>query len=319
MTVAMELLDALRAKDVDLWIDNDQLSYDAPAGALTEDDLAALRSHKPEILKLLAARGSGAPPIERADRSTPLPLSLAQQRLWFIDRLEGAAAAYNIQGAFRLEGELDLDALFAAMDAIVRRHETLRTALPSSDGVAVQAIGERLDWTLGTADVSGLSAGERNAAVQAHAATEAHTRFDLGSAPLWRALLVKVGPAEHVLLVTMHHIIGDGWSLGVFAQELAAHYAAHRGGDPDPLAPLAVQYADYARWRRRCLAGGALEAQREYWSRQLAGTPALLDLPTDRPRPAVQSYTGASVPLTLSPELAAELRGSGAPTARRCS
>ncbi|HTQ77181.1 MAG TPA: amino acid adenylation domain-containing protein, partial [Burkholderiales bacterium] len=311
MTAALELLNALRVKDVSLWVDNDQISYDAPAGALTEGDLAALRSHKPEILKLLAARDPGAAPIERADRSAPLPLSLAQQRLWFIDRLEGAAAAYNLQGAFRLAGDLDVAALLAALEAIVRRHEALRTALPSSDGVAVQSIAERLEWTLGTADISVLPVAQRHAAVQAHAASEAHARFNLSRTPLWRALLVRVGPAEHVLLVTMHHIIADGWSLGILAQELAAHYASHRRGGPAPFAPLAVQYPDYAQWQRRCLAGGALQEQRDYWRRQLSGTPALLDLPTDHPRPAVQSYAGASVPLTLSPELAAELKSLG--------
>jgi amino acid adenylation domain-containing protein len=312
MTVAIELLNALRAKDVSLWADDDQLAYDAPMGALTEDDLAAIRSHKPEILKLLAEPVLGvAPPIERADHSEPLPLSLAQQRLWFIDRLEGAAAAYNIQGAFRLSGELDRDALAAALDAIISRHDALRTAFRSSDGTAVQVIEARVLWSLHEADVFGLPAAERNDAVQEHAAREAHTRFDLAETPLFRVLLVSVLPHEHVLLVTMHHIVSDGWSLGVFAQELAALYAAHRRGGGDPLPPLAVQYADYAQWQRRWLGGSTLQQQRDYWSRQLAGVPALLDLPTDRPRPAVQSYAGASVALTFSPELTAGLKTLG--------
>jgi amino acid adenylation domain-containing protein len=260
-----------------------------------------------------AVRAAGASTmgrIQRADRDQPLPLSLAQQRLWFLDQLDRAAsAAYHMPAALRLAGRLDVAALQATLDRLVARHEGLRTSFVAVDGVPYQQIApEDCGFALSHHDLSLLSAGEREAAVAALADEEARAPFDLSTGPLIRGRLLRVSDDEHVLLVTQHHIVTDGWSIDVMLREVAALYTAFHNGQADPLPPLEIQYADYAQWQRHWLQGEELARQVDFWRTHLAAAPALLELPLDRPRPAVQGYAGGTVPVTLSPELTARVR-----------
>ncbi|NOU44484.1 MAG: amino acid adenylation domain-containing protein, partial [Methyloglobulus sp.] len=256
------------------------------------------------------ARQSELPPIQMADRSQPIPLSWAQQRLWFLGQLDPAAsAAYHIPAGLRLHGRLDKAALKASLDRIVARHEILRTSFISQDGQAFQHIAPAHGgFALAAHDLSGLSKRKQRTAVQQTAADEASQAFDLSTGPLIRGQLLELGADEHILLITQHHIISDGWSIGLLVQEFAALYAAFSQGQPDPLPDLAVQYADYAAWQRQWLQGDTLQAQTAFWQSHLTGAPAMLELPTDRPRPTTQSYAGGSVGLELSKQLSADLK-----------
>ncbi len=260
-----------------------------------------------------AVRAAGASTlgrIEIADRSQPLPLSLAQQRLWFLDQLDKAAsAAYHMPAALRLHGRLDLAALEATLHRLVARHEVLRTYFKTIDGVPYQQMApEECGFALRREDLSALPAEEREAAVARLTAEEARAPFDLSTGPLIRGRLLRVSDDEHVLLITQHHIVSDGWSLNVLVREVAALYTAFSRGEGDPLPPLEIQYADYAQWQRQWLQGEELTRQFDFWRTHLAGAPALLELPADRPRPALQSYAGGTVPFRLSAELTSELR-----------
>ncbi|WP_420124961.1 amino acid adenylation domain-containing protein, partial [Longimicrobium sp.] len=251
------------------------------------------------------------PPVVPAERTDPLPLSFAQERLWFIDRLERGSAVYNIPVARRLKGALDGPALERALGEIVRRHEALRTVFAELDGSPVQVIAPFGGFALAVEDLSALDEADREAAVRRRAGEEARRAFDLSAGPLFRAALLRLGAEEHVLLLTMHHIVSDGWSMGVLFRELWALYAAFAEGRESPLAELAVQYADYAVWQREQLAGETLDRQLAYWRERLAGAPALLELPTDHPRPPVQTYRGATVPVALSSDLLERLQRLG--------
>ncbi|HEU0054413.1 MAG TPA: condensation domain-containing protein, partial [Longimicrobium sp.] len=259
--------------------------------------------------KAVQAREPGA--IRPRGSDAPAPLSFAQERLWFIDQLEPGSATYNIPAALRLTGALDERALERALGEIVRRHEALRTVFAEVDGSPVQVIAPFGGFTLPVEDLSGLSEADREAAVRRRAGEEARRAFDVSAGPLFRTALLRLGQEEHVLLHTMHHIVSDGWSMGVLNRELSALYTAYREGRESPLPDLAVQYADYAVWQREQLAGEALDRQLAYWRERLAGAPELLELPTDHPRPAVQTDRGASVPVELSPELLERLRALG--------
>jgi amino acid adenylation domain-containing protein len=257
---------------------------------------------------LETATRAEAAAIERVDRTGNVPLSFAQQRLWFLERMGNLGGTYHIPSRLRLKGELDRDALARALDRIVARHEALRTTFAEVDGVPVQHITP--------AEASAFRLVEHNL----HAAPDAEDRllliiseeaaapFDLARGPLFRGRLVRMAADDHVLLLTMHHIVSDGWSTGVLHRELAALYAAFARGEPDPLPPLPVQYADYAAWHRRWVEGPVLEAQAEYWTRTLAGAPELLELPTDHPRPAKQDFAGASVNVELDDALTEALK-----------
>ncbi|HZG43283.1 MAG TPA: condensation domain-containing protein, partial [Longimicrobium sp.] len=251
------------------------------------------------------------PPVVPARRTGALPLSFAQERLWFIDRMEPGSAAYNIPVAWRLGGALDEAALERSLGEVVRRHEALRTVFAEADGSPVQVIAPFRGFTLPVDDLSGLAEADREAAVRRRVGDEALRAFDLAAGPLFRAALLRLGADEHVLLLSMHHIVSDGWSMGVLFRELSALYAAYREGGESPLAELPVQYADYAVWQREQLEGEALDRQLAYWRERLAGAPELLELPTDHPRPPVQTYQGATVPVELSPELLQRLQALG--------
>jgi amino acid adenylation domain-containing protein len=238
------------------------------------------------------------------------PASLGQQRLWFLDQLDRAAgAAYHLASGWRLQGSLDPLALRAALDAIVARHSVLRTSFALLDGQPVQQIAPAdagFHWV--EHDLSGLSAEAQRERIQELSAQEASEPFDLSAGPLIRGRLLRLAAQDHLLLITQHHIIFDGWSEGLLRRELAALYAAFSQGQENPLPPLDIQYADYALWQRQWLQGEKLQQQLQFWKSHLGAAPALLQLPTDRPRPAIQTYAGSMLALTLSPVLTAALR-----------
>jgi amino acid adenylation domain-containing protein len=271
----------------------------------------------------LAARIDGTrvadetyPPIVPIDWTESIPLSSAQERLWFLDRLQPGSAFYNIPVALRLSGALDVRAMERALGDVVRRHEALRTTFGERDGAPVQTIAPFRGFVLPVEDLSALDADAREAQAARRAADDAASPFELATGPLLRASLLRLDADEHVLLLNFHHVISDGWSTGVFFRELSALYAAHRDGTDAPLPDLPIQYADYAAWERGRLRGGALERQLEYWRERLADAPALLELPADHPRPAVQSYRGGrergELFGALVDRLAALARGEGA-------
>src|SRR5215213_11727459 len=237
-----------------------------------------------------------------------LPLSFAQQRLWFLDQLQPGVTAYNIPGALRLRGTLNFTALERSLNEIIARHETLRTVFSVVDGQPVQWIRTSLTIPIVSAAVVAQTAEEQEAELRRLAREEAARPFDLEAGPLLRVRLLRLNEREHVLLLTMHHIVSDGWSMGVLVRELCALYEAFLQGKESPLAPLTVQYADYAQWQREHLTGEVLEQQLQYWREQLAGAPALLELPADRPRPAVQSFRGARESVRLGAELTRALQ-----------
>ncbi|HEX8695423.1 MAG TPA: non-ribosomal peptide synthase/polyketide synthase, partial [Longimicrobium sp.] len=262
-------------------------------------------------LRVEALRGTAvqAPPIVPARRDGELPLSFAQQRLWFIDRLEPGSAAYNLPVALRLRGDLDPAGLRWALEEVMRRHEVLRTTFGTgADGEPVQVVHAPAPVTLPVVDLTGLDEAEREARLQRLASEDAARPFDLARGPVLRCTLLRLGAADSAVLFNLHHIASDGWSMGILQREVTALYEAWTRGEDADLPGLPVQYADYAVWQRRWLEGEVLEHQVAYWRERLAGAPAVLELPTDRPRPAVSSGRGASHGFTLSPELSRALR-----------
>ena len=261
-------------------------------------------------------RGLATPDApEIPQRSDPAaPLSVAQQRFWFLQQFAPDSSAFNEHDAIKIEGPLDLEALSWAVREIVRRHEVLRSAFRLEDGRLLQHIDPALALALPLTDLSTLPGEARLAEARRLAAAEARRPFDLQRPPLVRAGLLRMGDQEHVLLLTMHHIVTDGWSFGVFMEELAALYlAASMGGADakfDPLPRLPIQYADYAAWQQQQLRDGMGE-QLEYWRRQLAGRLPVLEIPTDRPRPAVQTYHPAEAAFSLPATQTAALRALG--------
>ncbi|MCL5995880.1 MAG: amino acid adenylation domain-containing protein, partial [Chloroflexi bacterium] len=278
-----------------------------PLRTLFEAPTIAAFSEKVEAARQMA-QGLPAPPVRPIPRAGALPLSFAQQRLWFLDQLEPGSPLYNIPVALRLAGPLDANALERCLNEIVRRHEVLRTVFPMVDGQPVQSIQPSLAMVLSVTDLSNLTAMEREAEVLRLATREALQPFDLAHGPLIRTHLLRIGAQDHVVLWTTHHIVSDGWSGGVLMREVAALYAAFCAGQPSPLPELPVQYADFAQWQRQWLQGDVLQAQLAYWKQQLSGSPPLLELPTDRPRPATQTSIGAHHTFDLSPSLARALK-----------
>ncbi|MBI5302089.1 MAG: amino acid adenylation domain-containing protein [Chloroflexi bacterium] len=268
--------------------------------------IAELAEHV-EIAKR-AATGIIAPPIRPVSRDGELPLSFAQQRLWFLDQLEPNSPFYNLTEATRLTGALDVAALERALNEVVRRHESLRTTFPMVDGKAVQVIAPTLILELPISDLRALDESVRETRARQIAESEAQRPFDLARGPLLRAHLVRVRDDEHIVLLALHHIIGDEWSSNVLMREVGALYDAFVHGRSSPLPPLAIQYADYAAWQRAWLQGAALDTQVAYWQQQLAGIPPLIELPTDRPRPAAQTPNGAYQTFTLSKDLSRAIK-----------
>ncbi|HEV7587292.1 MAG TPA: condensation domain-containing protein, partial [Longimicrobium sp.] len=258
-----------------------------------------------ELDRLLGATADDAVPARTE------PAAFAQERLWFLDRMNGTRALYNVPEAQRLTGALDVPALERALGEIVRRHEPLRTTLAEAEGAPVQVIAPFSGFSLPVDDLSALPPEAREAEVRRRVDEDARQPFDLAAGPLFRAALLRLGEREHVLLLCTHHVATDAWSMGVLFRELQALYAAFRAGAAPALAPLPVRYADYAAWQREQLRGAALERQVGWWRERLAGAPARLELPTDRPRPAAQSFRGAREDFDLPAGLLDGLRALG--------
>ncbi|HEX8189187.1 MAG TPA: amino acid adenylation domain-containing protein [Pyrinomonadaceae bacterium] len=261
-------------------------------------------------VELALAGGPAAPPpqpLTAEERAGRLPLSFAQQRLWLLDRLGPGLPTYNLPAAVRLRGALDVGALEHALDEVVRRHESLRTTFAEEGGIPYQVISPPAATRLELSDLSSLPAGEREREARRLAGEEMARPFDLSRGPLLRARLLRLAADDHVALLTMHHIVSDGWSQGVLVSELSTLYSAYARGEQSPLEELPLQYADYAVWQRGYLTGEVLESQLAYWRERLSGLPRL-ELPADRPRPALAGGRAARHSMVLSAELSAGLR-----------
>lgn len=279
----------------------------------TIQGLEGFSKDRTELLKLLLEQKS-----RRTQRITPYPraagadlvqmhMSWAQQRLWFIDQLEGHSAAYRLGVAVRLHGSLDTTALRRALDTLVQRHESLRTVFVTADGQPKQQISTDGSFMLSEIDLSDDPA-RIEARLRLQKAEYARQQFDLNTGPLIHGRLIRLSAEEHVLLITMHHIVSDGWSMSVFVDELAQLYSALREGRDAQLPPLTIQYSDYAQWQRQWLQGDLLDKQIDYWRRNLEGAVPQLELPTDRPRPPVQSHRGDTVEVVINATLSSRLR-----------
>jgi amino acid adenylation domain-containing protein len=270
---------------------------------------------QPTVAELAAAiQAEGQAPVDRVPRlartegeEQRFPVSFSQLREWILDRLEPGNPAYNIPSNLRIGGPLSIPVLTAALQGIVRRHEVFRTAFAEGDGEPVQVVSPEVRLEVPVIDLAGLPEAAREAELAWRVRDQARTGFDLSVAPLFRARVVRLGAEDHALLMTVHHIISDGWSMGILSHEMAVLYEAAASGQPSPLPPLPVQYADYAVWQRGRLDGEALERQAGFWRQRLAGAPPLLELPADRPRPPVRGNRGGKVPFRLSQELSAQL------------
>ncbi|MFP5274543.1 amino acid adenylation domain-containing protein [Coleofasciculus sp.] len=285
-------------------------SLELPIRCLFDFSTVADLSKQIETIRSQDSDLSPAIPIQPISREAELALSFAQQRLWFLNQLDGQNTTYNILSGFHLSGTLDEAALEQSIAEIVKRHESLRTSFSVVDGVAVQVIHPQVNIPISTVNLQGLSEVEQAIEVQRLVQEENQRPFDLAQSPLLRVMVLQARES-HILLVTMHHIVSDGWSMGIFFRELSHFYAAFSGGKFASLPNLPIQYADFAHWQRQWLQGEVLETQLEYWKRQLAGAPPLLDLPTDRPRPPSQTFRGGTKTFELSGTLTQQLKKLG--------
>ncbi len=314
MISTVDFLAKLRSLGIKVSSEGGALRYKAPKGTLTPDLIAELRSRKAEIIEFLnqfdTAPSSNLPPIKPQSRdSGEFPLSWAQERLWFIDQLEPDSITYNIPIALRLEGNLKVSALEQALAEIVSRHEVLRTSFPAIEGQPKQVIAPTAKPIFKIVDLSSdLEPEQRDSQLQQLLQQEISRPFNLASDLLIRSHLWQLSNTEYVLLVNMHHIVADGWSIKVFRQELSSLYRVFSEGKTSSLPELAIQYKDFALWQRDCLQGKIGEKQLNYWQQQLDNTPELLPLPIDRPRPSTQTYQGKTYSFSLSEQLSQKLK-----------
>ena len=304
----IQILATLKKKNIQIWTEGGELRLRGPRGAITEEIRAEIAAHKGELLALLGDGAHGATVIERARRRNDLPLSFGQQRLWFLDSLDPNSAAYNISVAMHLQGPLNVAAMQASLDDLVARHESLRTTFVAAREGPIQVVAARLKVPLPIATLTGQGSAEevrRRAKVLLQ--QEARRPFDLSQGPLIRALLVRLEAETHILLLTLHHIITDGWSTGVLNRELSSLYRAHVHETPVDLPALPIQYADYALWQRQWIQEKVLAEQLGYWRKQLGAGLSVLELPTDRPRQRQQTLRGATCERRLTSELVTQL------------
>ncbi|XXX82738.1 amino acid adenylation domain-containing protein [Sorangium sp. So ce134] len=314
-----QLLEELRARDIELWVEADQLKFRAPAGRVTAELKAEIRAAKTQLIEALrraAPARDDAWTIRRwQEPLAHYPASFAQQRLWFIHQLDPENRMYNMLAAFEVEGELDTGALRKAVLALVARHEPLRTTFANHDGKACQVVHDALAPVFGAGfDGGAPPPGGEDAALEAfreRVALEADRRFDLERGPLLYVHLCRLSRRRALLLLSMHHIMADGWSVTLMMRELEHLYGAEAGGAAAALPSLDIQYKDFARWQRQWLSGEVLEEQLDHWRRQLAGAPPLLQLPADRPRPARPSFRGAVERFHIDPHLTDGLQRAG--------
>ncbi|MGC2698059.1 MAG: amino acid adenylation domain-containing protein, partial [Candidatus Angelobacter sp.] len=278
---------------------------------LVKENVLSPQDREKVLAALLKKKGIHRPQstvISRAFAGDRCPLSFSQQRLWFLDQFEPGSAAYNMTMGLRIKGELEINAFRLAIREIVRRHEILRTTYKVQDGETWQEVGKVEDVPVKEEDLSVLKEHEREKRIEEAAREEGQRPFDLENGPVVRVKIVRVEEAEHVLLVTMHHIVSDGWSQDILIREFGVLYDAYRSGKTSPLRELELQYRDYAAWQRAWMQGEVLAKEMAYWKEQLAGMEPL-DLPMDRVRPKVQSYKGVEIICLLPPELTSQIRG----------
>jgi amino acid adenylation domain-containing protein len=306
MKEIIDLLGRLSAQGVSLTTDGESLKCAAPPGVLTPELRAELAQRKPEILAFLrsskCAAGAGEMVLPSVDRSGPLPLSYAQQRLWFLCQLDPESPVYNISIAVTLTGQLHVDALERAIRAIIHRHENLRTCFLQEKGVPRIVIRDEIAWSLQRIDARSFADGDP-AGLARYASNLTLEPMDITRAPLLRGHLLALGAESHILLLTVHHIVFDGWSIGVFVRELEKLYRGYASGTNPILPPLALQYVDFAVWQRQWLGSGVLERQLAYWKKQLAGAPPVVTFPADRRRPQAEMFRGARRKMVISSEV----------------
>jgi amino acid adenylation domain-containing protein len=293
------ILSQARARGYRVWLDGQKLRCLAPQNDYDDALIASLRTHRDDLVQELRDEI-----IEHVPRGDLVEPSFAQERLWFLDQLEPGNPFYNMAAAFRIRGELAVAALSRSFDALVERHEILRTTFEEIDGRPRQRVHQPAMGCLKVEDCRDVD----DRALRRMIDDEGSAPFDLRTGPLLRARLLVRSGREHVLLITMHHIVSDGWSVGVMAKEVLEHYAARRHGAIPPLPPLAVQYADYAAWQRRWLTGEREAQALEFWRTRMQAAPTAIDLPADRPRPPRMTFRGAALPLAIGSDLAASLR-----------
>jgi amino acid adenylation domain-containing protein/non-ribosomal peptide synthase protein (TIGR01720 family) len=307
-----ELLNEMKRLGAQLCADGDQLRIRAPRNSLSPELHAAFVERKQEILALLREKTAAQPSessIKAGHRPEILPLSFAQQRLWFIEKQQGPNPTYNVPVAARIAGPLDIPLLFRSLNEIIARHEGLRTTFRERDGRAHQVIKRQLRVEPRFVDLRIVaSEGSREAELNRQIAVEIRRPFDLVAGPLIRSVVYILAPQLHVLLTTIHHVVSDGWSIRVMIRELSAIYSAFQREEPSPLPPLTLGYADFACWQREWLTGDVLQNEVEYWRNQLADPPPELPLATDFPRPAALSHRGQTCRFELSAELSEQLR-----------
>ena len=330
-----QLIAELSLAGVKLSADGDQLRVRAAKGVLTQQIRDLLAKHKTELLMLLQHDNMSASdtdlPLVKVSREQDLPLSFPQEPIWFFDQMDSNHPSYNMQLGLRLHGSLNVVALVQSINEIIRRHEVLRTTFTQIDGQPIQIIASTLNLTMPAVDLRHLPHGEREIEAQRITTERSQYRFKLATGPLLRVLLLHLEEVEHVLLLTIHHIVFDGWSMSVFIRELAALYEAFCTSQPSllltetlrvgaacpqdlrhatltPLPKLPVQYADYACWQRQWLQGEVEKTLLTYWTQQLQVAPAMLELPIDHPRPAVQNFRGTKQFLELPKSLSSALK-----------
>jgi hypothetical protein len=299
------LLAELAARDIRLSLDGEKLRLNAPAAAMDDALKATVARRKAEIVASLRVRSRRQIPRRPESRPGSVPLSFAQRRLWSLDRME--PGAFSLTLATRLRGPLDRSALTGALDDLVERHESLRTCVRDQDGNPHGEMGIGTRATVRFVDLSGLDSAAREQEALTLGDGLVREPFDLAHGPMARCLLLRCSPNEHLVVVAIHRIAADAWSLGVAIRDIGVFYDARLAGKPLPLAPLPIQYADFAAWQRDRLDSGELAGQLSYWRRTLSGAPVSLELPTDRPRPPVRSRRGARCARRLSGELVAAL------------
>ncbi|HFB67345.1 MAG TPA: non-ribosomal peptide synthetase, partial [Calditrichae bacterium] len=255
-----------------------------------------------------AEAGMQAPPIEPIPRDGELPLSFAQQRLWFLDQLQPGSAFYNIPMALRIKGNLQYDAMNQTIAEIIRRHEVLRTTFENVEGKPRVVIHPPEPVTVPITDLQDLPEAERETRARELAKAEAQAPFDLAKGPLFRVQLLKLAEDDHIALVTVHHIISDGWSMAIFVREVGLLYPKYIKGNGQVLSELKIQYVDYAAWQRKWLQGEVLQRQLDFWKRHLEGAPPVLELPTDKPRPAIQTFNGTVARMAIPSEVLQHVR-----------
>ncbi|MEO7360961.1 MAG: condensation domain-containing protein, partial [Gemmatimonadaceae bacterium] len=297
------LLYELTQRDIRLTLDGEKLKVNAPAGALDDALKARLSAAKADVIAALRRPAALSVRLRPVPRVAPLPISYAQQRLWFLDRMQPGNSHYNISYAMRLTGHLHVEALTAAINQLPQRHEALRMRIRDIDGNPAAELMESVGSVVEFVSLDTVPPDARLAEARRLALAHAVKPYDLAVGPLVTALLLQLSADDHVLLLGMHHIASDGWSISVAAREICAEYDARVAGQPSPLPALEIQYVDFAAWQREQLNSGLLVQQLGYWRQELSGAPALLELPTDRPRPALLTYRGSRRKHNMSPDL----------------